>query len=237
MAVGRLARYKNVDDVIRIVDGVRERGHGVHLRVVGPSYDEPYRDELTSMADERPYVELEGTPPQGAGRAALHPPLRHPRQTPRALRDGRAEMAAAGALPFVPANGGQRDIVDGQKSLLYHTVEDAVETVDRALSDRDRQHDLRPDPGDIERRFGRQRSSASTNATYSPSDVRMPALRAALGLAGLSRRRTRSRSSPTASSTSSVPSVGPPSTTISSNGWWVCANTLPMAPESVDARS
>lgn len=158
VTVGRLARYKNVDEVIRVIDGVRERGHDVHLHVVGPSYDEAYRTELASMADDRPYVELEGELPRDEliERICTH---RYGIHGKRHEHFGMvvAEMAAAGALPFVPANGGQRDIVDGRESLLYHTVEDAVETVDRVLSSPDRQRDLRPDSGTIEQRFGRDR--------------------------------------------------------------------------------
>lgn len=158
VTVGRLARYKNVDDVIRIIDGVRDRGHDVHLHVVGPSYDETYRAELDAMAEERSYVELEGEVARDelvelicTHRYGIHG-KRHEH-----FGMAVAEMAAAGALPFVPANGGQRDIVDGRASLLYHTVEDAIETVDRVLSSPDRQCDLRPDPDDIKERFGRDR--------------------------------------------------------------------------------
>ena len=158
VTVGRLARYKNVDDVIRIIDGVRDRGHNVHLHVVGPSYDEAYRAELDAMAEERPYVEIEGEVPRDelVERICTH---RYGVHGKRHEHFGMAvaEMAAAGALPFVPANGGQRDIVDGRESLLYHTVEDAVETVDRVLSSPERQRDLRPDSDDIEERFGRNR--------------------------------------------------------------------------------
>lgn len=47
--VGRLARYKNVAETIRITDGVREYGHDIH-HVVGSSYDLEYRCELKAMA-------------------------------------------------------------------------------------------------------------------------------------------------------------------------------------------
>ncbi|WP_222914478.1 glycosyltransferase [Natrinema sp. SYSU A 869] len=89
VTVGRLARYKNVEETIRIVDGVRNSGHNVHHHIVGPSYHPDYRRELEAMADACEYVTLEGElPREELNRSALYAPLWTPRQAPRALRDG-----------------------------------------------------------------------------------------------------------------------------------------------------
>ena len=161
VTVGRLARYKNVEDTIRIVDGVRGRGHDVHLHVVGPAYDETYAREIRAMADRREYVELEGELTRdelvdviGRHRYGLHG-KRHEH-----FGMAVAEFVAGGAVPFVPGDGGQREIVDGRDVQLYHTVGEAVEQVDRVLSDADLQAELRTDPGEIERRYGRDRFRA-----------------------------------------------------------------------------
>ncbi|MFC7157350.1 glycosyltransferase family 4 protein [Halomarina halobia] len=158
VTIGRLARYKNLEDVIAIVDGVRERGHDVHLHLVGPAYDEAYRERLASLAAERPHVSIEGELPRErlvelvcAHRYGLHA-KRHEH-----FGLAVAELVAGGALPFVPANGGQRDIVDGRDHLTYDTVEGAIETIDRVLSSPELRTDLRPDPKSVERRFGRER--------------------------------------------------------------------------------
>jgi glycosyltransferase involved in cell wall biosynthesis len=158
VTVGRLARYKNVEETIRIVDGVRERGHDVHHHVVGPSYDPSYRRELEAMAAERDYVTLEGELPREklvdllcTHRYGLHG-KRHEH-----FGMAVAEMVAGGAVPFVPDNGGQRDIVDRRRDLLYGTLDEAVAKIDRVLTDSDRQRDVRLDPERVEARFGRDR--------------------------------------------------------------------------------
>ncbi|WP_254546572.1 glycosyltransferase family 4 protein [Halomarina pelagica] len=158
VTIGRLAPYKNLEDVIAVVDGVRERGHDVHLHLVGPAYDEGYRERLASLAADRPHVSIEGELPRErlvelvcTHRYGLHA-KRHEH-----FGMAVAELVAGGALPFVPDNGGQRDIVDRRAHLTYHTVEDAIETIDRVLSSPDLRADLRPDPASVERRFGRER--------------------------------------------------------------------------------
>ncbi|GAB3670285.1 glycosyltransferase family 4 protein [Halopiger thermotolerans] len=158
VTVGRLARYKNVEETIRIVDGVRDRGHDVHHHVVGPSYDPEYRRELEAMTAARDYVTLEGELPRAelvdllcTHRYGLHG-KRHEH-----FGMAVAEMVAAGAIPFVPDNGGQRDIVDRQRDLLYRTPAEAVDKIDRVLSDPERRRDVRLEPDRVEERFGRDR--------------------------------------------------------------------------------
>ncbi|MDS0474560.1 glycosyltransferase [Natrinema sp. 1APR25-10V2] len=122
VTVGRLARYKNVAETIRIVDGVRERGHDVHHHVVGPSYDPEYRRELEAMADARDYVTLEGELP----REELVDLLCTHRYGLHGKRNEHFGMAvakfvAAGAIPVIPDNGGQRDIVDRRRTATAST--------------------------------------------------------------------------------------------------------------------
>ena len=157
VSVGRLARYKNVETVIRIVDGVRAAGHDVHLHLIGPSYDDEYRRELEAMAAERDYVELDGE----MSRPALVEMLCSHRYAIHGKRHEHfgmavAEFVAAGALPFVPDDGGQREIVD-DPGLRYRTPAEAVEKIDDALSAADGGASLRNDPGVVAERFGRQR--------------------------------------------------------------------------------
>ncbi len=158
VTVGRLARYKNIAETIRIVDGVREHGHDVHHHVVGPSYDPAYRRELETMADAREYVSLEGELPREeliellcAHRYGLHG-KRHEH-----FGMAVAELVAAGAIPFVPDNGGQRDIVDRREELLYRTTDEAVEKIDRVLTDPQLRRDVRIDPRPVEAQVGRDR--------------------------------------------------------------------------------
>ncbi|WP_408957576.1 glycosyltransferase family 4 protein [Natrinema sp. 74] len=158
VTVGRLARYKNVEETIRIVDGVRTRGHDVHHHVVGPSYDPDYRRELEAMAAARDYVTLEGELPREelVDLCCTH---RYGLHGKRGEHFGMAvaELVAAGAIPFVPDNGGQRDIVDRREELLFGTPAEAVAKIDRVLSEPELRRDVRLEPDCVEARFGRDR--------------------------------------------------------------------------------
>lgn len=158
LTVGRLARYKNVEDNIEIVDRVRDRGHDVHLHLVGPAYDRGYYERLAELAAERPHVTLDGE----VSRERLVELVCTHRYGLHGKRNEHfgmvvAEFVAGGALPFVPNNGGQRDIVNGRRELTYDTVDGAVDRIDRVLSDAALQEELLTDPAQVERRFGRER--------------------------------------------------------------------------------
>jgi glycosyltransferase involved in cell wall biosynthesis len=58
-----------------------------------------------------------------------------------------AEYVAGGAIPFVPDSGGQREIVGGAPELCFADPDEAVEKIDRVLSDAALQRRLR---GDLE---------------------------------------------------------------------------------------
>ncbi len=159
VTVGRIERSKRIREMIRIVDGVRDRGHDVHLHVVGPTVDEEYFEEVERMADERGYVSLEGE----TDRAELvdlicsHRYGIHGKEYEH-FGMAVAELAAGGTVPFVPSNGGQEVIVDGRDELQYESPGDAVEKIDRVLSDSPvRKQELRSDPEAIRGRFGRER--------------------------------------------------------------------------------
>ena len=158
LTVGRLAPYKNVEDTVGIVDRVRDRGHGVHLHLVGPAYDEEYAEVLRGIAAERPHVTIEGE----VSRERLVELMCTHRFGLHAKRHEHfgmvvAEFVAAGALPFVPDNGGQRDIVNRADRLTYSTVPEAVDQIDAVLSDADARRELRQDPDSVASRFGRER--------------------------------------------------------------------------------
>ena len=157
VTVGRIAGYKNVLEDIEIIDRVRNRGHDVHLHLVGPAYDDEYTRKVKRAAAERDYVFVEGELPR---EEVVETICRHK----YGLHGKRhehfgmavAELVAGGTVPFVPDNGGQREIV-GSDELTYSTVEEAVESVDRVLSDSERARELRSESAEIERRFGRER--------------------------------------------------------------------------------
>lgn len=156
VVLGRIQPTKNVLENIDIVSEVRERGHDVHLHVVGPSDDDEYHEKVKGKAGPLEYVTLEGSLPTDElveilanHRYGLHGKnLEH-------FGIVVAEFAASGMVPFVPDGGGQREIVDD--ALLYSSVDEAVEKISNVLSDSERQRSLRPDPDRIRERFGHDR--------------------------------------------------------------------------------
>ncbi|RBI62522.1 glycosyl transferase family 1 [halophilic archaeon] len=158
VTLGRIERSKRVVEMIEMVDGVRERGHDTHLHVIGPTVDEEYRREVEALASDREYVYLEGELPREelVDRVCSHRYGLHAKEFEH-FGMAVAELAAGGAIPFVPNDGGQHAIVDDREELLYESPADAVEKMDRVLSNPDLQRDLRKRPEEIRRRFGRER--------------------------------------------------------------------------------
>lgn len=138
VTIGRILPLKNVLRVIEIVAGVHERGHDISLRIYGPVSDEEYFKRVQTKAAEYNFVHLEGE-------------LRHSDEAQmqtlcrqryyingyryEAYGISIAEMVAAGAIPFVPNDGGQTEIVDGCDELVFETIEEAVDKIDRVLTD------------------------------------------------------------------------------------------------------
>jgi glycosyltransferase involved in cell wall biosynthesis len=160
VTVGRIERSKRITELIEIVAGVRERGHDLHLHVVGPTVDEEYQREVEETAAGREYVHLEGELPREelVERICTHKYGIHGKRYEH-FGMAVAELAAGGAIPFVPNDGGQHAIVNDREELLYEDSEDAVEKLSAVAADSSLQRELRgplgPEP--IRRRFGRQR--------------------------------------------------------------------------------
>jgi glycosyltransferase involved in cell wall biosynthesis len=137
VAVGRLAPDKRLLDAVAVVDGVRERGHDVHLHVVGsaPRAYREYADRVATVAAERPYVTIE----RDASRARLERLLcthRYGLNTKPEEHFGMsiAEYVAAGMVAFAPDSGGQREILDGRTDRLFDSVEEAVALLSEAVA-------------------------------------------------------------------------------------------------------
>ncbi len=158
VTIGRITPAKRVLRTIEIVDRVRERGHGVHLHVVGGAYDTDYADQVASLAGDREYVHLEGEVSRDrlvelitGHRYGIHG------KDEEHFGMAVAELVAGGALPFVPDGGGQREIVGGCSALLYEDAADAVAAIDRVVEDRALQQRIRDTLPDPTARFGRER--------------------------------------------------------------------------------
>jgi glycosyltransferase involved in cell wall biosynthesis len=144
VTVGRPHPEKRQVELVEVVDALRERGHEIHLHVAGGGGSAGYRRRLREMAASRRHVHVEGR----LDRDELVELLERHRYGIHGRRHepfgiAIAEMVAAGSLPFVPAVGGQTEVVAGVDDLLYDSFEDAPETVSSVLGDERRQHRLR----------------------------------------------------------------------------------------------
>ncbi len=143
LTVGRIGPSKRILRNVEVIDRLRDRGHDVHLHIVGPTTDGAYGQRVERVASRRDFVSLEGP----LGRNELVELI----ETHRYGLHGRpyehfgmavAEFAASGTIPFAPDSGGQVEILEGESRLLYESVPEAVEKIDRVLSDPSCQDDL-----------------------------------------------------------------------------------------------
>jgi glycosyltransferase involved in cell wall biosynthesis len=179
VAIGRLAPDKDVLGNVEILDRVRDRGHDVHLHLVGPDSDGEYAREVERSAADREYVHLDGEVSReklvelvSSHRYGLHG-ARHD-----GFSTAVAELVAGGTIPFVPDRGSLPDVV-GTDELTYDTAEEAAGCIDRVLSNPNRARKLRraiPGVGDrfSRRRFHRQMREivAEELSAEKPSPVR-----------------------------------------------------------------
>ena len=136
VVLGRIAPDKRVLEAIRIVEGVRGRGHDVHLHVVGSASSNyrTYVGRVERAADRRDWIRIERDLP----RTDVEAVLRSHRYGLNAKPDEHfgtavAEYVAAGMVAFAPDSGGQVDVLGDDPDRLFGSIPDAVETVDAAI--------------------------------------------------------------------------------------------------------
>lgn len=157
VVVGRLAPDKRALDAVELVEEVRDRGHDLHLHLVGsaPRAYRRYAERVAAAADARPYVSLE----RDVSRARLERLLcAHKYGANMKEREhfgmSVAEYVAAGMVAFAPASGGQREVLGRRDDRLFDSIAEAVALVARAV-EADDPPALPPD------RFARERFRSS----------------------------------------------------------------------------
>ncbi len=143
--IGRVSYEKRVETIIDILARVRARGHDdVRLTIIGAIGDDSYGLHIADLvAQHEDWV----TPAGFVGGRdkftllAQHPFALHACEG-EAFGIAVAEMLLSGCVPFVPTKGGPADIV-GSEALCYSDPDDAVDKIDRALSDPDHAYSLR----------------------------------------------------------------------------------------------
>lgn len=158
ISIGRQTPDKNLIRNVEIVSGVRECGHDVGLTIVGPPSDGEYAADVRKRTAECPFVTVTGevSRPELVATLDRHDYGLHGKDHEH-FGIAVAEMVAAGVLPFVPDNGGQREVVGEQNTLTYRSVTDAVKSIDRVLSNKSLERRLRQNLPDPEHAFGRGR--------------------------------------------------------------------------------
>lgn len=141
VVLGRLAPDKRPLRAIRIVDGVRARGHDLHLHLVGSSSSiyADYARRVAAEAADRPYVHLD----RDASRERVEALLATHRYGLNCKPDEHfgmavAEYVAGGMVAFAPDAGGQREILAERSDRLFTSTADAVATISSAIDDHDR---------------------------------------------------------------------------------------------------
>lgn len=137
VSIGRISPDKRTLRIIKIIAGIRRRGHEVHLHIIGSfaKRNEEYADRVRRTAATKDWISVEGETTReelveicGTHKYGIHgKPLEH-------FGISIAELVAAGTLPFVPDDGGQVELVGNQQELLFGSTEEAIEIIDEAIS-------------------------------------------------------------------------------------------------------
>jgi glycosyltransferase involved in cell wall biosynthesis len=176
VTVGRIERSKRVLELIEIIDGLREVGLDQHLHVIGPTADSAYGEEVTTAADSRAHVHLEGELPRSelVELICTHKYGIHGKEFEH-FGMSVAELIAGGAAVFVPDNGGQRTIVEDDRQ-RYSSIEDAIDRITSVIETEYGGRELGSGPAAVDERFGRDRfaeriETLAAEAVSQPSNI------------------------------------------------------------------
>ena len=144
VCVGRVVPEKRMDAVVRILERVRQAGHDVHLHILGSVDDSEFGRMIRQLAELRhDWMFLEGRV-AGAKKDAMIAAHRFGINGRELEPFGiaPAEMVKAGCITFVPASGGQTEIVD-HPLLAFDDEEDAAQKICTVLASETLQQTLR----------------------------------------------------------------------------------------------
>jgi glycosyltransferase involved in cell wall biosynthesis len=126
VCLGRIAPEKRTHEAIAVVDELRDRGHDVHLHIVGSGRGR-YAARIRAAARQRDYVTMHGELP----RRELETLLDRHRFGLHMMRNEHfgmavAEMTAAGLLVLAHRSAGPSEILGSASPLLFADVAEAV---------------------------------------------------------------------------------------------------------------
>jgi glycosyltransferase involved in cell wall biosynthesis len=164
VSIGRLSPDKNILRNIEIVERLRERGHDVHLHLIGPTPRPDYLASIKDRIDGCSFVSLD----HELNRDELVEMINRHRYGLHGKEHEHfglvvAELIAGGSIPFIPNSGGQREIVAEREDLLYSSTEEAVKKIDHVLADSSLETEIRQNLPNMDERFGRDRFHTEIN--------------------------------------------------------------------------
>lgn len=146
LAIGRISPEKEFERIIRILSAVRKTAPSLTLTIVG-TWDhksEGYFNRLRELAEaEGRWIHFR----RNVTRDELAALMANCRYGIHGMREEHfgmapAEMASAGMLVWVPAGGGQTEIVGGEPQLQFASDTAAVDQISGVLADRREQQRL-----------------------------------------------------------------------------------------------
>lgn len=159
LSIGQITPSKNIIRNIKIISILFDRGHSIEYDIVGPpSGPKKYVEKVKQEVDRREFVNYLGpvsrerlTQLLSTYKYGLHG------HNEEHFGIAVAELVAGGVIPFVPNEGGQREIVGQDERLMYTSSADAVDLMDSVLQNEQKQKDIRASLPNINERFGRDR--------------------------------------------------------------------------------
>lgn len=144
VCVGRIVPEKRIDKIIEVLGKVRQRGHNIHLHIIGGIEDNHYGKFLKNLSQKhQEWIFFEGCLNEKGKKEFI---IRHRfgisarKNEPFGIAV--AEMVKAGCIVFVVDGGGQVEIVD-HIQLIYKDDKDAVEKIEQVLKSNTTQIELR----------------------------------------------------------------------------------------------
>jgi glycosyltransferase involved in cell wall biosynthesis len=144
ISIGRIVPEKNLERIIDVLKEIDKQGFGIHFHIAGKGGNAKYMKYLKCLCSKNQrWILFENhiSAQKKADFIAKHKFGIHGKENePFGITT--AEMVKAGCIVWVPNGGGQIEIVN-HPMLIYESVEDAVNKINRVLKNESLQIELR----------------------------------------------------------------------------------------------
>jgi glycosyltransferase involved in cell wall biosynthesis len=145
LLISRMVPEKQIERAVFTIEHVRQKGYDINLHIVSASAVPHYRDYIFGLQKDRKrwlHIHERLSPSELKSlmkncRYGIH--TRENEQFGIAV----AEMVRAGLIPFVPDNGGPKEILNEEPLLCFKDANDAIEKICSVLDSSDTQSILR----------------------------------------------------------------------------------------------